>query len=152
MIAALALDLGVRDRQVISTIYPDDRIYATASEAKRRGLSVFSVPTLKNAREYLHQSADAVALRECQGHIDKSTAVGGDGTISRVGGWAFDAEEVRVPEEVFLVDAGNNVVGVGLTGFPRPDVARIINQKAGFAGFDGYLFGGGKNIRLECLK
>jgi hypothetical protein len=150
LIAALALDLGVRDKVVVEATYPFEGVYAIASEAKRRGLSVFALPAFSNARSYLHQQIDALPLRDCLGHIDTRAAIGGDGAVSRVSGWAFDAKQRTIPAEVFFVDASNEVVGVGLTGFPRPDVAHGIDGKAGLSGFDGYVFADKTDLRFAC--
>src|SRR5208337_2593914 len=137
---ALALDLGVNDKEAIRTIYPDDRIYVTANEAKRRHLSIFGLPVFRNARRYLGEQAATLPLYECQSHV------------SRVEGWAFDGMSEQVPQEVFLVDSNYKVVGVGLTGFPRTDVAQVVNRKASFSGFDAYVFGDMNNIRPMCAR
>ena len=181
MIAALALDLGIKDRESIASIYPWDTkfdiINNTAALAGRRHLSVFSLPTLRNAQRYLHQPADTLPLRECQSHIDTITSMGGAVGVSRISGWAFDAEQGRVPTEVFFVDSGNNVVGTGLTGMPHADAGSINQSRASLnplaltpgplgsglvrglhfyygplAGFDGYLFGEKKNVRVFCPR
>jgi len=123
MIAALALDLGVNDKEAIRKIFPDDRIYAAASEAKRLHLSIFELPVFRNAKRYLGEQAERLPLHGCQGHIDTIVLVNGVDNVSRVEGWAFDETTERVPQEVFFVDSNDKVVGVGLTGFPRADVA-----------------------------
>jgi hypothetical protein len=149
MVAALAL--GVRDTAAVGEIYPFDSIYSIASEAKRLGLSIFSLPNLVNAQKYLHQPAKETALSPCRGELDRR-AVTDDAGVSAIGGWAFDGEAGRVPGEVILVDSDNRVVGVGLTGLPRPDLARSVGENVGIAGFDGYLFDGKGSIRFECPK
>ena len=152
LIAALALDLGVNDKETIRAIYPDNRIYVTANEANRRHLSVFGLPTFRNARGYLKQEANTLPLHQCQGHIDAIVPLNGQDGVSRMRGWAFDEIPGRVPQEVFLVDENDKVVGVGFTGAARTDVAQAVNRKAGLSGFDGYVFGGVNNVRLLCTS
>ena len=150
MIAALALDLGVNDKEAIRKIFPDDRIYAAASEAKRLHLSIFELPVFRNAKRYLGEQAERLPLHGCQGHIDTIVLVNGVDNVSRVEGWAFDETTERVPQEVFFVDSNDKVVGVGLTGFPRADVAQAVNPKASLSGFDAYVFGDTNKIRPMC--
>jgi hypothetical protein len=149
MIAGLALDLGIKDQEIIQTIYPDDRIYVTAKEAVRSHLSIFGLPTFRNARKYLHQDlATLPFLQECQGHIDAITPVTGVNGVSRVSGWAYDINAAEVPEDIFMIDAQHKVVGVGLTGLPRANVKGAL----ALSGFDGYVFGDTNNVRLMCAS
>jgi hypothetical protein len=152
LVAALALDLGVNDKETIRAIYPVGRIYGFANEASRRHLSVFGLPTFRNARGYLKQEADTLPLRQCRGHIDAIVPLNGQDGVSRMRGWAFDEVPGRVPQEVFLVKENDKIVAVGLTGSPRADVEQAVNRKAGLSGFDGYLFGGVNNVRLLCTE
>jgi hypothetical protein len=91
-------------------------------------------------------------LHECRGYIDTIVAVGGVSDAFRVAGWAFDETAGHVPQEIFLLDANDKVVGVGMTGLPRADVAQVINREANFSGFDGYILGDANNIRLVCAN
>jgi hypothetical protein len=153
MIAGLALDLGINDPEIIQTIYPDDRIYATSKEAVRSHLSIFGLSTFRNARRYLEQDAATLPfLHECQGYIDAISSVKGVNGVSRVSGWAYDRSAAQVPEEVFMVDVQNKIVGVALTGTSRMDVESPVNRKASLSGFDGYVFGDAKNVRLNCAS
>jgi hypothetical protein len=46
---------------------------------------------------------------------------------------------MRAPDLIYLVDKSNHIIGLGLTGFPGPDVAVAERKKAKNSGFQGYL-------------
>jgi hypothetical protein len=130
MIAGLALDLGINDHEIIQTIYPYYEIYIIAKEAVRSHLSIFGVSTFRNARRCLQQDATTIPLHECQGYIEAINPVKDVNGVPRASGWAYDRNASQVPQEVFMVDTQNKVVGLALTEIPRMDVESALSRKA----------------------
>lgn len=137
MHVALALDLGVEDDAQIGTIYLAERAKQNAREAMRYNLSVFALPLLRTAREAIGKSPVSLGLEACQSSVDKTNIISTDKRFASVEGWAFNNKTTTVPPIVFFVTNGA-VSGVALTGGDRPDVQRVISQKALRAGFSGY--------------
>ncbi|MBV9392755.1 MAG: hypothetical protein JOY96_12790 [Verrucomicrobia bacterium] len=150
-LGVLALALNVNDKQAIGSIYPNDRIYAPAQEAKRRRLSVFGLPIFKNLPHYVGHPVNTVAVKQCQGAIDNVSTVEGQTGVFRLAGWAFDLENQRIPEEVFFVNPGNDIVGAALTGRAcGAGCGNLDNKSDKLAGFDGYVMGDPKDLRIFC--
>jgi hypothetical protein len=142
-LAALALALEIKDQVQIGNVYPHAEPTLTiAKKAAAGDLSVFGRPPLKNARERLGtQSAlGATAAAPCQGHLDAGQQIIGEPRYLRVSGWIFNPATHTVPEVLNLADSQGRVVGLALTGQPRPDVAKaVVAPAAAFSGFKGYL-------------
>ena len=64
------------------------------------------------------------------GHLDGVTVLRGGAQLS---GWAFDADTPSSARVVVTVD-GRDITAIR-TGSARPDVARVIDSRAGYAGF-----------------
>jgi hypothetical protein len=97
-------------------------------------LSVFSRPPFRTFHVAIGNAPPA-GFSQCQGSVDIRTAIPEDKGYERIDGWAFSAG--RVPHDVLLVENGI-VVGAGLTGYERMDVARAIDPAAAKSGFQGY--------------
>lgn len=156
MQAALALNLGVDDRDTIRGIYPQEtaerreQVRRAAENAKRYNLSVFGSPELKIAREALGKSPAAMGLTRCDGNVDSVAPIAGDARNVMLTGWVFDESTGLVPKSAIV--ASNGVVtGAVLTGVDRPDVQRTISRSAKRAGFQGYsLSVDPKTVVLYC--
>ncbi|MEX3954879.1 hypothetical protein [Trinickia sp. EG282A] len=141
MQAALALDLGVDDRDTIGSVYPQHtaeqraQIWRVVANAVRYNLSVFGSSELKTARALLGKPP--VGLKECRGNIDAEAPVVSDTGHVRLSGWVFDEATKQVPKSAYIVSNGM-VVGSVLTGIDRPDVQQSIDSKARHSGFQGY--------------
>ena len=141
-IAALALELGIKDQIQISNVYPSaDRAQSIAEEPIARNLSIFGIAPFRDAREMIGQKHSQVARSdyECLGFIDEVQAIPGDLNYVRVSGWIYDPHKNSAPKSVQLVDEDGVVQGLVLTGQPRPDVANAIDSAAGNSGFKGYV-------------
>ena len=68
-----------------------------------------------------------------------------------VRGWFFDREGKHTPEMVEFVNQEGLVVGLALTGQPRPDVAAQVDPQAERSGFKGYLLSSalGQTVELR---
>ncbi|PYE16626.1 hypothetical protein C7410_12967 [Paraburkholderia silvatlantica] len=143
MQAALALNAGIDDREVIGRIYPQndaihvELIHQIAANAVQHDISIFALPSMQMAREWIGKPVSARELVPCLGSVDAVTPVASDPRHVRFHGWAFDAQTRQVPPMAFIAE-DNRVIGAVLTGIERPDVRAQIDHKASNAGFEGY--------------
>lgn len=141
-IAALALELGVRDQTQIGSIFPSaDWAQSISVVPIARNLSIFGVFPIKDSSEIVGYTISETSQpdHQCQGAIDEVQSVEGDGRYLRIRGWFFDPVKKRSAKSVRLVDGDGVVQGIVLTGQSRPDVAHAIDPAAGVAGFKGYV-------------
>ena len=141
-IAALAIELEVRDPTQIGSIFPfTDWVLAVAKIPVERNLSIFGLPPFVDLRERLGQPSlrRDYPKEECLGYVDEIKVVPEDPRFLSVRGWIFDPS-VR-PESVLLsmVNNNGNVVGYAVAGQLRTDVELAVGKKARNSGFKGYL-------------
>lgn len=143
MQAALALNAGIDDREVIGRIYPQndaihiELIHQIAASAIQHDISIFALPSMQMARKWIGKPVSASELAPCLGSVDVVTPVANDSQHVRFHGWAFDAQTQHVPPIAFIVE-DKLVIGAVLTGVERHDVRAQIDRKAAHAGFEGY--------------
>jgi len=141
-IAALALELGVKDQAQIGNVFPSADWAQSISEVPiARNLSIFGVFPIKDARETVGRTTNETSRLDplCQGGVDEVQSVEGDARYLRVRGWFFDPNRDMAPKSARLLDGDGVVQGIILTGQPRPDVASAIGPAAGGSGFKGYV-------------
>lgn len=141
-IAALALELGIKDQTQIRNIYPSADAALSISETPiSRNLSVFGINPIKDARELIGQTIpiDFRSDYQCQGFIDVVQSVEGDERYSQLKGWIFDSGKRSVPRSALLIDEAGVVEGIVMAGQERPDVAKAIDPAAKYSGFKGYV-------------
>ncbi len=140
-VAALALELEVRDVSQLGSLYPaPDTLLTIAKVAKGKKLSVFGTPPIQNASIELGNMTEQIDLPVCQGFLDKTEVVDGDSRFIRVDGWIFDPANQNHPEGLRVIDNNGYVVGFAITGAPRPDVSAALGTpNANKAGFRGYV-------------
>ena len=139
-IAALALELRIKDQRQIGSIYPSAAAALSfAEKPSADNLSIFGMYPFRDARGQLGTTIRQLALPACQGALDEVEAVDGDTRFVRVRGWMFNPASKSVPQLVRLLDDQGKVVGHALSGATRSDVAEAIDKKAIQAGYRGYL-------------
>lgn len=139
-IAALALELHVKDQVQVNNVYPDVRhALAVAGKASAQNLSIFGAYPFRDAREQLGVSVQQPTLPTCQGSLDAVEAIDGEARFVRISGWIFNPAGKTTPQAIRFLDSHGKVVGYALTGQARPDVADAIDKKALQAGYGGYL-------------
>lgn len=140
-IAGLAVAIGVNDQLQISRIYPSaERAISIGKAASEQELSYFSRTEYKNIKNAIGKQINGPSeiSKVCQGHIDFIEPIENENNYMRVGGWIFNQSENLSPRAIWLIDQKGVVVGYGLVGQPRPDVAEAVDKKASKSGFKGY--------------
>lgn len=150
--AVLALELQARDGKQIKTIFPDpQRALVIAKEASVRNLSIFGDYPFRDMREQWGLTVPQQTLPACQGHLDAVEEIDGEGRLIHVYGWMFNVAGKNYPDVIRFLGSQGKVVGYGLTGQPRPDLAKAIDKKAFRAGFQGYLLANQRGKMLTLL-
>jgi hypothetical protein len=140
MLAALAIEMGVRDEATLPYVYNIfDRLAIYADDARKRNISIFGNPAIRDVHEKLGQTIQTQGMAACQGAIDVMPNVRGDERFRQVIGWIYSPEHNQVPNRIWVTSADGTIIGYALTGYPRPDVAQTIDTRAEYAGFYGYV-------------
>lgn len=154
-IAALALELGVKDSPQIGHIFPFTDWARTLSEAPiARNLSIFGIYPIKDAKESLNSeiSVATASLRLCQGNLDEIQPIEGEERYLRVRGWVFDPDAKAVPEQFKIVDERGLIKGSVLTGQSRRDVEDAFPQAPAHSGFKGYATADTQGQRIAMIS
>lgn len=156
-LAALALELGVRDARQVATVFPNvDHALALAEAPRARNLSIFGLPPYRDARDRLHTrlvnpmepDVKCAGFLDVAEQVDTSDGKPADPAYLRVRGWFFVFD--RTPgTEALLVDEQGFVRGMVLLGQLRQDVAAVVASKAGHSGFRGYVDAEARHVGLS---
>jgi hypothetical protein len=139
-LAALALELGVRDEYATMNVYPNvDHVGGLAARAKAQGLSVFGSYPLEGLFETQGQTLTTGDGSECIGSLDEVTEIDGDSNFMRLRGWIFDPATRSVPDFMTITNEQGVIIGAGVTGKHRPDVRDAIGRRAFAAGYGAYV-------------
>ncbi len=156
-VASLAIELGVKDRQQIKTIFPSmDWVFSLAKVPVEENLSIFGLKPLKDLRKGLGQKIELrnLVFPDCNGHLDDINVLAEDALFDRVRGWIFESNNTFYQEAINFIDDNQRIVGYAYIGQKRPDVALAKGRDAERAGFRGYLFADmrGKTVYLVSGK
>lgn len=139
-VAALALELGIKDQEQILSIFPSaEWALFIAKIPAELDLSIFGQPNIKNVNRLIGQSSKTRSPVQCLGSLDEINNIDGQSKYVRIRGWIYQNEAKETPRVVHLLDKEGRIVGYALTGQPRPDVEAAINTKVIESGFKGYL-------------
>jgi hypothetical protein len=140
-LAALAVEMGVKDDAQIKHVFPSvPWIMSIAERPIAENWSIFGMAPIKDKHELLRTKLDVGnAADTCKGAIDEVSTIDGDSQYLKLRGWIFDPVQNKVPAYAWLVDGVGAVYGVVLTGDDRKDVAEAINSHARYSGAKGYL-------------
>ena len=155
-IAALAIELRIKDQSQISNVFPSAEWVLSASEvAVENNLSIFGQPKIKDIPLLIGKKETDTKVK-CVGSLDGVTLIPGVLNYLKVRGWMYQADAQLSPKSVHIIKNGE-IIGYALTGQPRDDVANAINLNAKTSGFKGYILadklGGGvvlKGLQPEC--
>ena len=152
-LAALAVEMGVKDAGQIKHVFPSvPWIMAIAEKPIAENWSIFGMVPIKNQHEVLRTKLNVGnAADTCKGAIDVVSTIDGDSQYMKLRGWIFDPVQNKVPAYALLIDAVGAVYGVVLTGDDRKDVADAINSHARYSGAKGYLLADAKDKALKIF-
>ena len=139
-LAALALALNIKDDRFIEIIYPNSDVPLALSNFASEGhYSIFGEYPYLDLRRKIDTKIKPISLDECIGNLDFIEPINGIKNYVRVNGWLFSTNQNKSNTLIRFINKDNNVIGFALTGTPRPDVSKAINNHAMFSGFRGYL-------------
>lgn len=152
-VAGLALQLGVRDDDQLRRIfYNTDVALQIGNKSAEANLSVFGLPSIRDARHVINRPGGALPTRACSGAaLTEVDAVARDPRYKRVKGWIAPAIGEDFISSVRFVNEQGVVVGYALAGermTPPPPVSAGAQdrQRLRVQIFKGYLlseFAGG---------
>ncbi len=154
-VAALALEIGVKDEMQLKRLYFDvGALFPISKIPIERNLSIFGNPVIKDVRQLIGAEEVAKFTTKCVGNIDAVAAIDGEANYIGIEGWVFDPSAESVPEIVHVVDEDKKIVGYALVGKKRTDIKKSVNNKAKFSGFKGYLLKNavGKKVILNGIN
>lgn len=147
-IAALALELGVKDKsQIVNARYYE--YLDIIEKARAQNLSIFGLYPFRDIKEQFGVSVQNKTLPTCQGELDAVEAIDGETGFIRIKGWISNPSDKITPQAVRFLDNQNKVVGYALTGLDKPNIAA---QKALKTGYQGYLLADQMGKELTLLE
>lgn len=140
-LAALAVELGVKDESQIKHVFPSAAwIMEIAEKPINENLSIFGMLPIKDQREILRKKIEiGSAVDTCKGVIDEVLKIEGDSQYLKIRGKFFDEIKRKVPEYALLIDADDFVYGVLLMDGYRKNPNNIVDHNSLNSGFEGYL-------------
>lgn len=143
-VAALAVQMGVRDPDYFRTIYFNDRLlFDLAGQAKREHLAIFAEAPYRAYAEHAGAPLVPPAPR-CTAYLDEASALPEQPGAYRLRGRLAKADDHATPAFLLVADGDGRVIGAALTGAPRLDaaralMARVTGEPVDRSGFVGYL-------------
>ncbi len=154
-VAALALELGVRDSKQIYSVFPfTDPILKLAKVAADKDLSIFGHPLLKDSAQQMGRNRPDRSSAHCIGILEPASVQIEDDRTVRIQGWMTHTDRKTVPEKIEILNQNRNIVGYALTGQPTGKMKLAVKPDVALAGFKGYLLSGlaGKPLILKGLN
>jgi hypothetical protein len=145
--AALSLSLAIPDYEVLKNIYPDPQRLITLSKyARQNQRSFFSEDTFKYVTP--ESSISHTPSKACNYAVDSIVSL--PNNWYRYTGWIFGKGTKSGFSQVLGIDDGNYVIGQGIVGGHRPDVAEIVSRRGLNSGF--ILYSRTKSIKTLVLN
>jgi hypothetical protein len=146
MVAALALELGVRDEEQIKKIFPwNDRgpdyqwmdwALSLVKVPIARNLSIFDNSLIRDAAKSLGTFNQHHGI-ECVGDIEAINQIPGDPRFNRLSLWFMDPYTGHTPGAFYVLNSERKVIGYGVSGYARYGLAE--DGKARNAGAAAYI-------------
>ena len=112
----------------------------TAALASKGNISIFGILPFSGLLKRLGQrfKSKEDAKNSCDGHLDIAMHVNSTDYL-KLEGWIFDRVSQPRPSLLSFYDSAGRIVGFGMVGRSRPDVARVMGDRASSSGFKGYV-------------
>jgi len=138
-VAALALELGIKDQDQIGKVFPSSEwALSIAERPVERNYSIFGRFPFVNLREQIGDITKTKFDPVCQGSLDENQYIDKSHFI-KVRGWMYSPNTNSSPELIRILNVEGYVVGFALTGQSRPDVDIAVSTYAKLSGFKGYI-------------
>jgi hypothetical protein len=139
-LAAVAMGLGIADDAQVQIIFPfTENALRLARDAAAANLSIFTAAPWQATPTVIGSSAPALPGVVCRGNIDESREAPSQQDYVRIRGW-LDGPAPDTEGGALRVVRDGKVVGYGLIGHSRPDVAEVTGAAAAArAGFVAYV-------------
>jgi len=139
-VAALALEMGVRDdAQIGKVIFSTELGLQITEKAADANLSVFGLPSIKDARSLIERPASIPPAARCRAVLTDRSDIPNEQRYDRVVGWIAPVDGPNRVGSVTLVNAQGIVVGYALAGEltaqPAPDIGQGLDSRV----FKGYV-------------
>lgn len=141
-VAAIAIELSVKDREQVGHVFPSvDWAIAISEKPKEYNLSIFGFDYVKNASDLMGTQLKYrnKPLGSCVGNYDSTLIIEGESNYLKINGWIFNSKMNKAPDVAVIINESGHVYGYVLTGWKRLDVSNAIGKNAEFSGFKGYL-------------
>ncbi len=116
MLAALALELKIRDEKQIGYVFPWlDIGFVLAEKPIDRKLSIFSHPAIIGAHEQIGHHRDKTISSNYAAQLDSNCSINGDNRYVKVTGGFFDKTGGAIPKSIEILNNEGNVIGYALT-------------------------------------
>ncbi len=139
-IAMLALTMDVRDEEYIIHLHPKLEVVANiVKQARELEIGVFNLDWYKRVQysgyEYIELQDNYTS---CKGNIDLIEYIEEDEAL-RIKGWVLEKNKYQVPKQLIVVIPDGKVIGYGLSGQPRLDVADVFDGAPKTSGWIAYV-------------
>ena len=137
--AELAMVAGVFDKSVWGYVYPrPEEIRDNVNHLHIDGLSLFAAAWPHWIGRSLSGSFRVVSGGEYLGSFDGAVTFDNNKGL-RASGWAFVPNLKEPPEFIMIADESGDIIGIGRTGWSRPDVVRhfrgVVTGKPGWVAY-----------------
>jgi hypothetical protein len=141
-IAALALELGIKDQEQIKHVFISaDWTLNIAEQPVERNYTIFGMDPYKDLRQQVGATANgnSAGLKACDAHLDSVEFVKNDPRFIKIRGWLWSEGGGGKTDLLEISDAHHQIKGFGLSGQYRPDLVKKFNQNAAGSGFKAYV-------------
>ncbi|RTZ43186.1 hypothetical protein EKL30_09890 [Candidimonas sp. SYP-B2681] len=138
-VAALALELRVKDDTQLKRLYPRPHVIMdTSAVAVEQDLSIFGLEPIKNVSKLIGTKQPMKTTSVCKGNIDRVSDISPDSRYVRIEGSVLDEDGRGVEGPVHIMNAANTIVGYALTE-PHQSGAGANAENLPLNQFKGYL-------------
>ena len=139
-VAVLALELGVRDTELVSLIHPNtDHALKIAQIASDKDHGLFDRPEYDSLRDTIGGSIAPPTDRSCSGRLEDILIIDDETDFVRLTGWQHALRNTGKPARLLILDPSGLVIGAALLGRPSPYLTDTFGRSGARAGFTGYV-------------
>lgn len=139
-LAALALEMGVRDKvQIARVVFDAGKGLELARQAGDAGLSVFGRYPFRDVHQQLGAPVTSFAAATCETGALQLQSVDDDTRFLRLKGWVMTATESERPQALRLINHQGRMAGYALIDQHSQAAAAAAGRSARMYRFEGYI-------------